>query len=258
MAGNCRYPRQSVASRVLSILDTFTADRTALTLSEVCRRTGLPASTAHRMLRELVTWGALERTEEGRYVVGLRLWEVGALAPRGLGLREVAMPFLEDLYEATHENVQLAVLDGRDALYVEKISGRHAVGLVNRVGGRLPLHATGVGRVLLAFAPPELGEDVLASDLKRFTEHTVVAPHRLRRILADVRRLGIAVCHEQVSLGAVSIAAPIWGRESSVVAALSVVIPVGDDPRVVAPAVRAAARGISRSLGARMSVLSPA
>ncbi|WP_073259182.1 IclR family transcriptional regulator domain-containing protein [Cryptosporangium aurantiacum] len=254
----------SVTSKALAILAAFTAQQPSLTLSEIGRRAGLPLTTAHRLVGELTDWGALERDDAGRYRIGLRLWEVASLAPRSLGLRERAMPFLEDLYEVTHENVQLAVRDGFEAVYVERISGRHAVSVVSRVGGRLPLHATGVGQVLLAYAPAEFQDQVLATTLKAFTKFTIVDPKRLRQVLAEVRRTGIAVCDRMVDPGTLSVAAPVFGPAegedavaarvstgAAVVAALSVVVPSEDADRVgLAPAVRAAARGISRALGA--------
>src|SRR5690606_33414797 len=100
----------TVTSRVLDILEAFSADRAALTITQISQRAGLPLSTAHRLVGELTCWGALERDADGLYRIGLRLFEVAALAPRGPALRAAAMPFLEDLYEATHENVHLAVL----------------------------------------------------------------------------------------------------------------------------------------------------
>ena len=244
---------ESVTSRVLGILAAFSAQQPRLTLSEIGRRTGLPLTTAHRLVGELTEWGALERDEAGRYRIGLRLWEVASLAPRGLGLRERALPFLEDLYEVTHENVQLAVRDGAEAVYVERLTGRQAVALVSRVGGRLPLHATGVGQVLLAHAPPEFQDEVLAAPLKAFTKYTVTDPKRLRSILAEVRRTGIALCDRQVDPESLSVAAPVFGVDAvgapGVVAALSVVVRSdGADRLGLVPAVRAAARGISRVL----------
>jgi DNA-binding IclR family transcriptional regulator len=242
---------ETVTGRVLRVLAAFTADRPELGLTELSRRAGLPLSTAHRLVGELADWGALERGEDGRYRVGLRLWEVGALAPRGLGLRESAMPFLEDLYEVTKQNIQLAVLDGTDVVYVERISGRGAVNVITRVGGRLPLHATGVGLVLLANADPELQEQVLAGPLKRYTAKTMCHPDDVRRALAEVRRTGVAVSDGQIELVALSIAAPVRGPRGDVVAALSVVVPAEtSDARAYIPVVRAAARGISRALGA--------
>jgi DNA-binding IclR family transcriptional regulator len=161
------------------------------------------------------------------------------------------MPFLEDLYEVTRQNVQLAVLDGTEVVFVERISGRGAVNVITRVGGRLPLHATGVGLVLLAHADHELQERVLAAPLRRYTAKTMCDPDELRRALADVRRTGVAVSDGQIELIALSIAAPVHGPRGDVVAALSVVVPAEtSDARAYIPVVRAAARGISRTLGA--------
>src|SRR3569833_647204 len=143
----------SVTSKVLALLEAFTPDATELSLSELARRSGVSLASAHRRAAELVEWGALERDAAGRYRVGLRLWEVASLAPRGLGLRDAAMPFLEGLYEVTHETVQLAVREGLEVVFVERIAGRDAVPVWTRVGGRFALHATGVGLVLLAHAP---------------------------------------------------------------------------------------------------------
>jgi DNA-binding IclR family transcriptional regulator len=242
---------QTVTARVLRVLEAFSAERPELTLTEISRRAALPMTTAHRLVGELAEWGALERADDGRYRVGLRLWEVGALAPRGLGLRGSAMPFLEDLYEVTKQNVQLAVLDGTEVVYLERISGRGAVNVITRVGGRLPLHATGVGLVLLANADPDLQEQVLAAPLRRYTAKTMCAPDELRRTLAEVRRTGVAVSDGQIELVALSIAAPVRGPRGDVVAALSVVVPAEtSDVRAYVPVVRAAARGISRTLGA--------
>lgn len=241
----------TVTTRVLALLDAFTAERPELTLTEISRRTRVPLSTTHRLVGELAAWGALERADDGRYRIGLRLWEVGALAPRGLGLRESAMPFLEDLYAVTKQNVQLAVLDGTEVVYLERLSGRGAVNVITRVGGRLPLHATGVGLVLLAHASPELQEQVLAAPLQRFTAKTITQPDELRRVLAEVRRTGVAVSDRQIELVALSVAAPVRGARGDVVAALSIVVPAEHDSRAYVPVVRAAARGISRVLGAR-------
>ncbi|MFB9909476.1 IclR family transcriptional regulator [Allokutzneria oryzae] len=243
-------PAPSVSARLLSVLEAFGPGSTRLTLSDLSRRTGLPLTTTHRLVGELTTWGALERDADGRYQIGLRLWEIGALAPRGHGLRETAMPFLEDLYEATHQNVQLAVLDGHEAVFLERLSGREAVHVFTRVGGRLPVHATGVGLVLLAHAPKAVQEEVIAGPLKRFTEKTIPNGPALRRVLADVRRQGFAISNGQIELVALSVAAPVHGPDDSVIAAISLVVPSEDsDAYALLTAVRAAARGISRALG---------
>jgi DNA-binding IclR family transcriptional regulator len=237
-------------TKLLAVLDAFTRERPRLTLSEIARAAGVPLSTAHRLVAELSSWGGLERDEDGGYRVGLRIWELGALAPRGLGLREAALPFMEDLYEVTHENVQLAVREGHEVLFVERFAARGAVTVLTQVGGRFALAPTGVGLVLLAHAPAEVQDAVLAGPQERFTRQTVTDPAQLRRVLAEVRRSGHAVSDRQVTDDAVSVAAPVRQR-GTVVAALSIVVR-GDSPAVVRPyvnGVMAAARGISRTLG---------
>ncbi|MER5755514.1 IclR family transcriptional regulator [Streptomyces sp. NPDC002088] len=243
---------RSAPDRLLSVLAAFDHEHPALSLTDISRRAGLTLTTAHRLVGALTEWGALERDATGVYHVGLRLWEVAALAPRGLALRQVALPYLEDLYEATHENVQLAVRDGSDVVYIEWLSGRSSVGVHIRVGARWPLHATGVGLALLAHGEPEFQERYCAGPLASFTPHTLTDPARLRRELAEVRRAGVAVSNRQVTDDALSVAAPVRGPGGTVVAAASVVVPhIHARIAVLIPAVRLAARGISRALGWR-------
>jgi len=240
----------SAVDRVWIILEEFAPERPSMTLSEISTRTGIPLTTTHRTLSHLVRWGALERDREGRYRIGLKLWEIGALAPRSRDLREAAMPFLEDLYEISHQNVQLAVIDGFEAVYIERISGHDAVSVISRPGGRLPLHATGVGLVLLAYAPRATQEQILASPLKTYTPRTISTPTQLEQALAYVRERGFVISSGQIDLSALSIAAPVFGQKDEVVAALSVALAIEDaDPNTLVPVVRAAARGVSRALG---------
>lgn len=239
-----------MTARVLDVLGAFTAATPELSLTEISRRTGLPLTTTHRLVGELAAWGALERGEGGLYRVGLRLWEVGALAPRGLGLRERAMPYLEDLHEVTRENVQLAVLDGAEVVYVERLAARDAVSIRSRAGSRLPATATGVGLALLAHADPEHVEKVLAAPFRRFTERTLTEPDRVRHLLGEVRRTGVAISEQQIEMVSQSVGAPIRAGQGRVVAALSIVVPIEANPHAYVPAVLAAARGISRALGA--------
>lgn len=241
---------RSASDRLLDVLAAFEQTHPSLTLSDIARRADLPLATAHRLVAVLTAWGALERDETGRYHVGLRLWEVAALAPRGVALRQAALPFLEDLYEATHENVHLAVRDGSDVVYIERLSGRSAVGVRSQVGARWPLHATGVGLILLAHGPVDLQDRYLAGELTAFTPYTVTDPVRLRRELAEVRRAGVAVSDRQITDDALSVAAPVRGPRGEVVAAVSVVVPwAGAQTPALLPAVRLAGRGISRALG---------
>jgi DNA-binding IclR family transcriptional regulator len=240
----------SAIVRALQLLGTFSPEHPDLTLTDLARRSGLPLTTAHRIVADLLAWGALERDPDGRYRIGLRLWETASLAPRGLGLREAALPFLEDLSQVTQENVQLAVREDLEIVYVERIARRTAVPVFTRVGGRFPMPPTGVGLVLLAHAPAEVQEEVLTSPLQRFTDKTIVSSRQLRQVLAEVRRAGVAISDRQVTMDAVSVAAPVYGDTDTVVAAVSVVVHAGDSrPNMLVPVVRAAARGISRALG---------
>ena len=163
MAGRGRDPGQSVTSRVLAVLSAFDDSHPRLRLSEVARRSGLPVSTVSRLLAELVAGEALARRPDGRYEVGRRLWQLGLLAPVNQELREVALPFIHDIQTATGDVVHIAVREGIAALYVERVVGRGSVPVVSRMGSRLPLHATGVGKVLLAEAPPEVLAEALAN-----------------------------------------------------------------------------------------------
>src|SRR5260370_33090759 len=147
---------EPVIDRAFSLMSAFDAGQRRLSLAELSRRSGIPVSSALRLAGHLVRWGALERDQEGRYCVGLRLLEVASLAPRGHGLRQVAMPFMSDLAEVTRQHVQLAVREGTEATLVERLSAHQAAPVQYRVGGRLPLHSTAAGLVLPAVAPAAL------------------------------------------------------------------------------------------------------
>ena len=233
MAGNSSEPGVSVSQRLLAVLACFDAAHPRLTLSDIARRAELPLSTAHRFSGELVAWGALARDDEGVFTVGRRLWDLGLLAPVQRGLRELAAPHLQDIHAATRETVHLAVRDDDRALYLERISGNRSVQVVSHVGARLPLHTTGVGKVLLAHAPPDVVAAVLA-DLTRETCFSIVDPRRLLRQLAEVRRRGYARTNEEMTLGACSIAVPVPDGSGQVVASVGIVVPsvMKDLPRL--------------------------
>jgi DNA-binding IclR family transcriptional regulator len=247
MSGRNSQPGRSVLSKSFAILGALRTAETGLTRAQIARRTGLPMTTVHRLATELRQHGALELTDGGTYRIGPWLWELGTLTVHRAALRELAIHFMQDLYETTHENVQLAVLEGYDALVVERIRGANSVPIVSRVGGRLPLHATGVGKALLAFAPPEFIEEVIARGLHPLTSFTITEPDELRRNLAEVRRVGFAVTREEMTLHTVSVGAPIRGPDDEVVGAISLVVDArGADVGRLAPPVRMVALGLSR------------
>ncbi|MER6583297.1 IclR family transcriptional regulator [Nonomuraea sp. NPDC001023] len=242
MSGGARRPGQTVTSKVLAILGAFDAAHPQLTLTDLARRSGVPLSTAHRLVAELEEWQALSRSPDGRLRVGLRLWELGQLAPGSLQGR--AHPWLQELFATTGENVHLAVRDGLEVLYVDKVYGRRAVPIVSRTGGRLPMHPTGVGKALLAHEPEWFVQAYLARALERPTPHTVTEPGRLARELAAVRAQGYALTHEEMTLGSCSAAAPVV-VDGRAVAAVGIVLAsrrARELPRLVDPLLETAAR----------------
>ena len=236
---------ESVSARLLSVLGAFDDTHRRLSLSELSRRSGIPVATTHRLVAELVEWGALTRLPSGEYVVGRRLWELSMLAPDESGLRRVAEPFLHDIHAATLATVHLAVRDASEVLYVARVSGNKSVPIVSTVGGRLPMHSTGVGKVLLAHAPADIQAEAFGK-LTRLTAYTITQPGRLKAQLDRVRRDGYAQTVEEMTLGACSVAVPIR-VSGEVVAAVGVVVPdlKRDRPRLVA-ALEVAAQGIGR------------
>ncbi|WP_432842367.1 IclR family transcriptional regulator [Dactylosporangium sp. CA-092794] len=240
----------SVLGRAMSLLTAFGPHDAELSLAELGRRTGVPKPTVHRLVVELDRWGIVERTPRG-VRLGMRLFELGQLAPRQRGLREAALPFLNDLYQATRETVHLAVLDGVEVVYVEKLSARTGPLVPSLAGGRMPAYCTGVGKALLAFSPPEVLRAVVAAGLPRRTPHTIVMPGLLEREIEAVRRRGVAFEHEESTPGIVCAACPVLGENGRAVAAISITgWATALDTTRVSAAVRTAALGLSRQLSA--------
>ncbi len=239
VAGGSREPGRTVTSKVLAILGAFDSGHPQLTLTDLARRSGLPLSTVHRLAGELEEWQALSRAPDGRLRIGLRLWELGQLAPARL--QDLAHPWLQELFASTGENVHIAVRDGMEVLYVDKVAGRRAVPIVSRTGARLPMHPTGVGRALLAFEPDWFVRSYLERELERPTRHTITEPGRLARELATVRAQGYALTYEEMTLGSCSAAAPVL-VDGRAVAALGIVLAsrrARELPRLVEPLLRA-------------------
>ncbi|MFE1802842.1 IclR family transcriptional regulator [Streptomyces sp. NPDC059517] len=237
---------KSVLARGAALLRACGESEGPQSLAELSLRTGLPKPTAHRLLAELVALGLMERALDGRYRIGLTLFVLGQSAPSARELRDVALPFLGDLYEATGENVHLAVPDGSDTLFLEKLTGRRATPIVSRTGGRLPAHCTATGKVFLAHDPRPPGPS-----LARLTPRSMVLPGQLARDLARTRARGFGVNLEEAEVGVSAVAAPVYARDARPVAALSV---TGGTRRLdvdrVGARVCAAARALTRELSA--------
>lgn len=239
---------ESVLARAVRIFEAFTPDDTALQVSEIARRAGLHVATASRLVAELVAHGLLARDPDRRVRIGVRMWELALRASPTVTLRDAAMPFMQDVHDVVGHHVQLGVRDGVEVLFVERLSAPGAVINYTRIAGRLPLHASSSGLVLLAGGDRDLQERVLAGPLRRYTDATVTAPRQLRVLLADVRRNGFANCPGYIHPDALGIAVPLRDGTGAVVAALSAIVPNDASSRAVVPVLMAAARGITRRL----------
>ncbi|WP_433289339.1 IclR family transcriptional regulator [Pseudonocardia sp. CA-142604] len=240
---------RSALARVVSVLEAFDADNPSLTVNHLARRSGLPVPTAHRIVGEMLKLGLLERGADRKLRVGLRLWEMASVAPQARELREAAVPVMENLLTANQQQTHLSVLEGSEALVIERLWGRNMVVNFTRAGGRHPLHATTGGLVLLSHADAELQNSFLSSKPRAYTRYTPTDPSRLRRILAGVRDQGYVVCDGYLSLETVGIGVPVRSATGEVIAALSVVLLRREArPMMHVPAVMTAARNITRAL----------
>lgn len=240
---------EPVLNRAFRLLDAFTDEETNLTLTKLSEHTGIPLSSTLRLARHLGRLGALERQDDGTFTMGLRMLEYAALAPRGHGLRSVALPYMEDLHRATRQHVQLAVREKDEGVIVERLSAPGAGKVLYHVGGRVPLHGTGLGLVLLAYSPTEFQDLYLRRESFLEPEHALVAAADLRAQLQTVYATGVAHMSRTRPEPAASVAAPIFNPSGTCVAAISVLGADGSlDMRMLEPAVVAIARATSRDL----------
>ncbi|MEV8064278.1 IclR family transcriptional regulator [Streptomyces antimycoticus] len=237
---------EPVLERAFRVLGAFTEAGEGLALHTLAARAGLPKSTTSRIAAQLTDVGALERLDNGEFVVGLQLLEIASLAPRGHGLRAAALPFMQDLHRVTGQHILLAVRDGDEAVLVERLSARGAAAVKYRVGGRLPLIGTGIGIALLAHAPGRIRKEALAG-----ADDAAC----VRRLLATVRTDGVCAVTVPNPLHSgptamSTVAAPILNRRGDALGALSLVAPDEGAPRTAAvTALRRASLAISQAAG---------
>jgi len=254
-----RYRIQAI-ERAVAILNAFSAEQPELRVSELAERLGLHKSTVHRFLVNLEAAGLVERNpRSGRYRLGLRIFELGGLVMQRMDLWDEALPFLEGLVRDSGETGHLAVLDGGEAIYVERVEARRALRIPSAIGRGYPVHATNLGKVLLAYlSPEEIARIVADRGLAGYTPHTITDAAQLDAELALIRERGYAIDNEEYDEGLRCIGAPVWDHSGRVVAAMGIGGPVTrvTPERVdhLAEMVMAAARGLSRRLGAHQSV----
>ena len=214
----------SVIGKVRLIIDAFGPDDDSLSLSELSRRTGISKASVHRLARELLDWGVLERNEF-EYQLGIHLYEIGARVPRVRVLRDNVRPFMADLHTETHETVHLAVLAGLEVLFIERANGYRQSPRQSKFAGRTHLHCSATGKVLMAFGSEELLDEVANRAMPRMTRFTITSPRALVGQIEQVRHDGFAVEREETALGYMSIAVPLFTREGVAVGALSITAP---------------------------------
>lgn len=229
--------------RLMRIISSFDHSKPAMSVAVLAKRADIPLATTHRLVNELLGEGVLHREPDGRIRLGLRLWELASRSSKVLSLRQAAMPFMEDVQEVIRQHTQLAVLQDDEVLFVERLSSRESVVNEAKVAGRLPVHVSSSGMVLLAHSPSQAQE----AYLKRNAETVDVG--QLRRDLADVRQTGFAALAGYVVADTTGIAVPVLGQRRQVIAALGVVVAAGEENiAATVPALMTAARGIARAV----------
>lgn len=237
---------RSALSRVVQVLDAFDSSTVFLTASQLCDRAGMPTSTGHRILQELVDSGMLERTPGRTYRLGVKLWEWSARSPGAAGLRAAALPDLQRVHRYVKQHVQLAVLTSLDVLYIERLSAPGAIVNYTAIGNRMQALLSASGQVLVAHAPADQQEEHLAQSIPAVTEHTVTGANALRGVLAEARHRDYGDTPGYLHPRARGLAVPIRGYQDDLLGALSVVVPNnGAAPTPIIRVLTAAAASIS-------------
>jgi DNA-binding IclR family transcriptional regulator len=236
----------SVIDRLTAVFDAFNERGEGLGVTELARRANLPKSTVSRIAAELVSQCFLERDGDKLYL-GIRLFELAQTVEQPRQLRRLALPVLTELREVTGQTAHLALLEGPDIVCIAILRGNRSSEPPVMVGGRLPAHATALGKAILAFSPGALVQRAIQAGLEARTPHTICEPSALLRELAAIRRLGVATEYEECVVGRSCVASPILSQGGAAIAAVSVAGPAADMVAgSVSPAVRAAAVVLSR------------
>jgi IclR family transcriptional regulator, acetate operon repressor len=250
--------RPSVVDRVFCVLESCAGSSHSLTLVDLVDRTGLPKTTLHRVCWKLVELGMLTHADDG-FRIGTKLFALGSMNPDLRRLRASAMPYLHQLVDLTGWATNLAVASDHRVLIVEEVYGGQAGSMQRMVGARLPLHATAIGKALLAGYDQHQLDALVGSRLLRpYTSTTVVRPNLLQDQLEAIRQTGVAFSHEEWSTGTSGVASPVMVN-GVVVAAIAVVGPPGEAGlRQRAPFVRSAAGRLGNALNPAPSIVAAA
>ena len=243
---------RTAVDKAMSLLNAFGDDAyIGVGVSELARRSSLSKSTAFRLLATLQNNGAVERAGNN-YRLGKMIQDLGATQEDALQgrMRDALTPFLADLYELSKQTVHLAVLQGTDVVYLNKLYGHLQVRSPSRIGGRAPGYCTAVGKVLLAYNP-DAAEMAIESGMLSWTPSTITTPASFRKELLEVRRTNLAYDREEILTGLNCVAAPVFGPNGRPVAAMSVSGPAGKFiPDTQATALRKVCYAASRAVAA--------
>jgi IclR family transcriptional regulator, KDG regulon repressor len=219
--------RLSSVANSLRLIKAFSEDQYEIGISDLAKRLGLAKSTVHRLASTLLDQGMLEQNAgDGKYRLGLALFELGTLVRRKMDFTMEARPYLRTLMEKTGETVHLAILDHDSVLYIITHESKQALRMGSKVGTRAPVHSTAVGKALLAFQPREEIARIIARGLPASAPNSIVDVKALQRELELVRARSYAVDDEESEVGLRSIAAPIRNDSGNVIAAISIAGPV--------------------------------
>jgi len=240
-----------VIERAMRLLDALAAHPDPVTLKVLSAMTGLHASTAHRILNDLVVGRYVERVDNGLYQLGMRLLELGSLVKGRLNVREAALPAMQALHRLTGQTINLSVQQGDEIVYIDRAwSERSGMQVVRAIGGRAPLHLTSTGKLFLSGIDPRLVRAyALRTGLAGNTRNSLTDVDRLERELSLVRRLGYARDNEELELGVRCIAAGIFDDTGKLVAGLSISAPAERLQDEWIQALIKSARSISEALG---------
>lgn len=240
------------ADRVLAVFDLL-GSRGPLSFTEICDALGLPKSSTHNLLNTMCGRGYLERDQK-EFRLGIKIWQLAQHCTEVEHLRRALRPLLERIGQSTQETIQLATLDGVNAVYLDIVESPHPMKLTSNVGASLPAHASAVGKVMLAELDPAEAERRLRGvELVRLTEHTITEVPSLLAELALTRLRGYGVDDEEFGIGCRCVAMPVRDWSGRAVAAMSVSIPTPRYSDHVAARARAELRVVtgeaSRQLG---------
>lgn len=242
--------------RGFAVMRAFSGVSRSLSISDVAQRTGLSRAVARRYLLTLCDLQCVQ-AQEGRFVLTPRVLDLGFAYLSATDVPNIAQPTMEKVVDELHESCSLAVLDGREILYIARVPAKRIMSINLSIGSRLPAHATSLGKVLLAHLPPaDLDLYLAGPPLQAVTKNTITDEAEFRKTLAIVRQRGWALSEGEVEEGIRSISAPLWDRHGRVVTAINMSVHASRVTKAVMlkrhlPVLLEAARIISTALGGR-------